>query len=452
MVDVAIIGGGLSGLVAAYYLKRGGRSVTVLEKSSRVGGAVASHSFLNFTVDIGTNTVAESNAATANLMDALGLRSQMLFADDVAGRRYIVRDGEMMPLPANPPALLASPLFSFSAKGQLMREPFIPPRTDGVEETLAEFVTRRLGKEVLEYAINPFIAGTYAANPEDLSAKSTFKILSTLEKESGSIIKGFLARQTKSDGVVKNYSGKLFSFENGFFTVIETLRTALASELRTASDVTTIAKTESGFSLTLHSGETLDCKAVILATPAFDAAALVGPISRDAADALMKINYSPVAQLFLAYSKAAITRPLDGFGVLVPRVEGRKILGAVWNSSIFPSRFPDHAVFTLFIGGSRQPDLLGLTDDDLIREALDDFEKLMRLKNTTPLVQYLVRWTKAIPQYSVGHEAKMGVLRAAESSHQGLYFCANYKGGISVPDCIQNAESLATKILSDESA
>lgn len=442
-VQVVVIGAGIAGLCAAYRLKEKGVSVLVLEAEKQVGGKIQSAHLEGFTFDIGPNTVLASNEAVVRLINDLELSSKVLWANSAANARYILKKKKLIALKVSP-ALLFTPLLSLPAKLRLFREMYIAPST--VRETVAEFVSRRFGKEVLDYLINPFLAGTYGAKPEHIAADEAFKTLTQWEKAYGSIIKGawHTLRQQRAS---KKSSRQMFSFAGGFYDVIVQLAERLAPTLWCDAHVQTLVRQNGHLQLSLtYAGnpQLIETKKVIVATPAPDASRLIKPIAPTLAAALEKVPYSPVAQVFLGYDAEQVQVP-DAFGFLVPEVEKRKILGAVFNSKIFPERYAEKLAITVFIGGSRQPELAQLPEEELIALACAELADILGIK-VQPKVAITAQWCAAIPQYGLEHQNVRQAVEEYEQRYGDIFFTGNWREGISVPDTIEHAEKIAGQV------
>ncbi len=449
-MNVIVIGGGLAGLTVAHRLKQRGIEVQVLESSKAVGGKIGARKVGGEPFDVGANTVLESNDAIHKLIDELGLRSEMLGASPQANARWIMKNGKLVALPTSPLAFLTTPLFSLGAKLRLLREPFIAKASR--EETIAEFVTRRFGKEILDYAINPFLIGTYAAKPEDLSARAAFKVMSELEEKYGSVIKGAIARAKEAKQHPKPYSGKMFSFAGGFYTVIQKLSATLGASIERGAEVQDIQREGTEwrvFYVQQNEMKLLTATHLVFATPADVTANLIQGLDKQVSEALSKIPYSPVAQVFLGFTKEEAAQP-QGFGFLVPEKEERQILGAVYNSAIFPSRYQTVA-FTVFLGGSRKPELVRYSDGTLIEVATAELQSILNIK-ARPVIESVAKWERAIPQYRVGHSEILAKVDALEAREKTIAFVGNWRGGISVPDTIAQAEETAERLLVSLSA
>ena len=447
--DVLVVGAGLSGLACALWLERRGARVTVLEKSAVPGGAMGSARDQDFLVERGPNSALETTPLFAELFTAAGIEGEKLIANPAASKRYILRNGRLIPLPMSPPAFLATPLFSLGAKLRLFREPFIG-RGAG-EETVAQFVRRRLGQEFLDYAINPFVAGVYAGDPERLSVPAAFPRLAELEHKYGSLIRGQIqgAKERKRRAEQSKQSAPMFSFRDGMGALPRALAAKLA-DLRLGVTVEAVERSPAGYRARGRdaAGAPVDVAApcLVLATPAYAAAPLLAPLAPDAADALAGIEYPPVAVVATGYRPAPGMHPLDGFGFLIPAKENRRILGTLFSSTLFPGRAPDGRVLlTSFVGGMRQPELARQADADLVAMVAGEQRALLGCP-AAPEFSRVTRWERAIPQYAPGHLQRMERLSRAEADLPGLFFCANYRGGISVGDCVKSAHAMAERV------
>ncbi len=449
---VVIIGAGISGLTAAHILHKVGYDVTVLEKNKKVGGSIETVTENGFLFDRGPNSALETTPLISQLVDELNLKNQLVYADKAGNKRYILRNNQLHALPMSPLAFLKSNLFSTEAKLRLLKEPFIGRSTDGYYQSIAEFVTRRLGQEFLDYAINPFVAGVYAGKPEDLSVKSAFPKLYALEEEYGGLILGAIRsiRKRKKRKEQSKQSAKMLSFKDGMRVLPESIAKQLGSNVKLNVEVTSVRKSSDGkFGVAYKDGQqnlTLLAHVVLTTVPAFAAAKILDDFDKELKTHLNDIYYPPVLVLYLGYNKENIKQNLDGFGFLVPSKENKSFLGAIWNSVIFPNRAADNtAAFTLFVGGSRDP---GFVDDDetsVIKRVKHEFEEIMRI-NGNPIFTAKRFWDKAIPQYKLGYVEHENYFDHFEKNNKGIILSGNYRGGISVGDCIKNAELVVEKI------
>jgi oxygen-dependent protoporphyrinogen oxidase len=453
-IKIVTLGAGISGLATSYLLSKNGFDVTILEKKKEAGGSMESVYESSFLFDRGPNSGLETTPLIGQIVDEIGLRDQMVYANKKGNKRYILRNNQLYPLPMSPPAFLKTKLFSGPAKLRLMAEPFIGRSKDGYYQSIAEFVKRRLGKEFLDYAINPFVAGVYAGNPEDLSVKSAFPKLYELEEKYGGLIIGTIKsmKERKQRAEKSKQSAKMFSFRDGMQTFPSALAKNLDSKVITSAEVNSIEKTGNGFKVNYKSGnisESIDCDAVLSTIPSYSASEIFKPFDEKLSEHLNNIYYPPVLVLYLGYKESDIKQPLDGFGFLIPAKEKKSFLGAIWSSVLFPNRAPEgQASFTLFIGGSRNPEIGNIDKEILFKKARTEFESIMKINGNPTFISYRY-WNKAIPQYNVGYIEHEKYFAEFEKNNPGIFLSGNYRGGISVGDCIKNAEVTARKIINN---
>lgn len=454
--DVVIIGAGITGLATAWWLHKAGIDVVLLEHDPVVGGTMKTDHDGGWLIEAGPNSALETTPLLKAISADVGIADELIYANDAADNRYILRDGVLLPLPMTPGLFLTSRLWSIPGKLRLMKEPFIGRASK--EETVAEFVTRRLGKEFLDYAINPFVAGVYAGNPEQLSVQAAFPKLYALEKKYGGLIKGQIlgARERKKRAEKAKDRSRLFSYRRGMQTLPEAIGKALGCRVYTTTNAERVVpSTEKGEAAggsfqvaATQNGKNLsvNANAVILAVPSYVASTIVEPLDISLATSLKNIYYPPVAEVFLGFAQKDIQRPLDGFGFLIPSKENRRILGTIWSSALFPNRAPaGHAALTSFVGGSRQPDLAARSDSELTDLVVEELRSIMRILGR-PIYSRVRRWDKAIPQYRIGHLAIVKDMEEFESRHRGIFLSGNYRGGIAVGDCIINSEIVANRV------
>jgi oxygen-dependent protoporphyrinogen oxidase len=451
---IVVIGAGISGLTTAYLLFKDGYDVIVLEQKDKVGGSIETISESDFLFDRGPNSGLETTPLIQQLVQELNLEAQFVYANREGNKRYILRDEQLHALPMSPPSFFKTKLFSGKAKLRLLAEPFIGRSKDGYYQSIAEFVTRRLGKEFLDYAINPFVAGVYAGRPEELSVKSAFPKLYALEEEYGGLIIGTLRsiRKRKKSKEVSKQSAKMFSFKDGMKVLPEAIANELNNRVSTSVEVTSVRKTTEGnYGVTFRDGKqnlTLLADVVLSTVPAYKAAELFGHFDEHLAKHLNSIYYPPVLVLYLVYEKSAIGQPLDGFGFLIPEKEEKSFLGAIWSSVIFTNRTDEtKASFTLFIGGSRDAGFVDDVEQNVIDRARREFELIMKI-SAEPVLITKRFWPKAIPQYNLGYVEHENFFDHFEKDNKGIFLGGNYRGGISIGDCIKNAEVVANKIKS----
>lgn len=450
LFDTIVIGAGISGLSVAHGLEQRGRTVAVLEAAPQAGGVIATTHRDGALFERGPNSTLDTSPRIAQLLAEAGIAAEREDAAESAAIRYIVRDGRLKALPTSPPAFLKTSAFSLRAKLRLMREPFIAPTPPGVEESIAAFVRRRLGREFLDYAIDPFVAGIYAGDPDRISVKAAFPRLLALEQKYGSLIKGqFLgARERKRNKEVAKNAARSFSFRAGMQTLTDALARRLA-HLECGVRVRRVTRGPEGFVVEgTRGGDAVvyTGRSVVVATPAFEAGGIVAGLAPEAGRALAGVAYAPVAIVVSTYARADVAHSLTGFGFFVPKVEQRALLGTLFSSSMFGGRAPDGSVLlTTFVGGRRNPEILALSDAALKKAVHAELADLVGAR-AAPAWQEIVRWPKAIPQYDLGHLERLRPVDAAEAAVPGLHFFANYRGGVSVGDRIQHGDTTAAQV------
>jgi protoporphyrinogen/coproporphyrinogen III oxidase len=444
-----ILGGGISGLAAAYWLYRDGYDVEVMDKNNEPGGVMESVSTGHYLFDRGPNSGLETSPLIKKLVEETGLQEEFIYANSKGNKRYILRNNILHPLPMSPSAFLSTKLFSMEAKLRLFTEPFRGRSKDGYYQSIAEFVKRRLGEEFLDYAINPFVAGVYAGRPEDLSVKSAFPKLFALEENYGGLIVGTIKsiRERKKRAEVSKQSAKMFSFRSGMQTLPKSIAAILGERVLLGVEVKDVSPGSGNYIITyIQAGEEKRTQAdvVISAIPSFNAADVIG-FDAELTKHLREIYYPPVMVLFLTYRKTDIGQALDGFGFLIPEKEKKSFLGAIWSSVLFPERTDDAlAGFTLFIGGGRNPDIVSKDKQLIFDTAIKEFQEIMKIKGS-PVSQSHRFWSKAIPQYNLGYIEHENYFDKFEEKNKGLILSGNYRGGISVGDCIKNSELVYEK-------
>lgn len=450
--SVAVVGAGITGLTAAFRLRARGIPVTLYEASDRVGGVIESVQRDGYLAEFGPNTILETSPVIAALVKDLDLNSHRLYSDPAADKRFIVRGARPVCLPTSPVGFFTTPLFSLGAKLRLFAEPLIPRGRADVEESLAEFVLRRIGREFLDYAINPFVAGVYAGDPARLSVLQAFPKLHALEQRYGSLIKGQIlgARERKKRAEVSKQNAPKLSFENGLQELVERLRERVADSLKTGHTVLHLQRRDRDWTLGVRTpdGETrVPHTAVILCAPAYRLAELrIEPDPAPDLTPLGEIRYPPVASVVLGFRREDVEHPLDGFGMLVPQVENFRILGTLFSSSLFPKRAPEgHVTLTSYVGGTRAPELAGRSEDELVRMVTEDLQRIIGVRGR-PTFHHQVYYPKAIPQYEVGYGKYKQLMDDAERQAPGLFFAGHYREGISLGDSIVSGDRVTERV------
>lgn len=423
--------------------------MTLFEASERTGGVIRSTRERGFLIDEGPNTLVARSNTVMDTIEALGIDSERVPASEAAKARYVVRDGALVHIPTSPPGLLTTPLLSAWAKLRLLREPFTPA-SEAEDEPLAEFVRRRLGPEVLDYAVNPFVAGVFAGDPEHLSTRYAFPMLHTLEREHGSLVRGMVHRVRNRADAPSKPSPHPFSFRDGMQTLPDAFARAVGDDaIRLSSPVTALRHDADGWTVSTDDGdERFD--GVVFTVPlhrlpdiVFDSEVDLSPLS--------DVEYPPLSVLALGFRRTDVEHPLDGFGVLVPEREGLNVLGALFSSTLFPGRAPaGHVLLTCFVGGMRRPDLADRPTDDLVALALDDLRSLLGVRGE-PVFVHRKLWQHAIPQYHVGYGRVIETMEALEARHPGLGIAGNVRRGISVGDALEAGLDAADRVLAARS-
>jgi oxygen-dependent protoporphyrinogen oxidase len=444
---VAVLGAGITGLTAAWYLRQAGVPVVVFEASPRAGGAISSSAHDGWLQEAGPNSLLEGSSAVTELVEAVGLGPRRLYAAPAAKNRYVVRGGRLVAMPGSPLGFLRTPLFSFRAKLGLLGEPWRARSPSEAEESVAQFVERRLGREFLDYAVNPFVGGVYAGDPRQLSVRHAFPKLHALEQKHGSLLRGALRQRNASGGP----KGRIFSFPDGLQELPRALARSLGDALRLSHPVQTVRRIDGRWEMVTAAGGatiTESFSSVVCALPADALAALhfEGVPGAAPLAALRDLEHPPVVSVFTGFRRGDVAHPLDGFGLLVPEVEHRRILGTLFSSTLFPGRAPaGYVALTTFIGGVRSPELAGLDAAALFQLVRGELGALLGVRGEPVLFQ-VSRHSRAIPQYGLGHARFEARFAGAEDSAPGLFIGGNARDGISLSYCIESGRRLARAV------
>ncbi len=449
--DVLVVGAGISGLTTAFQLAKRGIGVQVIDAAPRPGGVIGSERRDGMLYERGPNSILDTGPFINEMLSELGILNERVDMSAIAAKRFLVRADRLNALPTTPFAFLTTSLFSPSAKLRLLQEPFIGRAPASTEESVAQFVLRRLGREFLDYAIEPFVAGVYAGDPTQLSVSAAFPRLHAIEQRYGSLIKGqiFGARERARSGAKARNIAPSFSFPRGLQTLTDVLARRIGRVSTDTRAVSLGREPDGTIVVTAERGGTTfqkRARAMVLSVSADCAATLVRDFAPDAARALEEIPYAGVVSVAHGYRRSDVLHPLDGFGLLAPRVEKRRILGVLFSSSVFDGRAPEDAVlFTTFIGGRRDPQLLSRADEDLAEIVREELAALVGARGA-PVFCALTRWPRAIPQYTLGHLDRIRRAEQARQALPGLYLCASYRGGVAVGDCIKSGQQTAEAV------
>jgi protoporphyrinogen/coproporphyrinogen III oxidase len=447
---VIVIGGGISGLACAYRLQQLGVAVTVLESSSQPGGVIDTESSDGFLFESGPQSFQGTESVLA-LVRELGLEPELQIADAKAPR-YIVRGKQLRALPMSPPALLTSSFLGARSRFNLISEAIRSSHSPAEDESIATFVRRKFGNEILDYLVAPFVSGVYAGDPEQLSLRASFPTLEQWEREYGSVVRGAIKSRPKTPAHTNRPA--LCNFRKGVSELPRALAAKLGNNFQSGAAASSIDRAPSQQSQTPFDVQSnqqgkssqAPAAAIVVATPAYVASNLLKPISPAAAQSLSAIAYAPVAVVSTAYRRDQIADPLFGFGFLIPRKEKIRTLGTVWNSSLFPGRGPEGTVvMTSFIGGATDLEITKLSEPEISTIVEQDNAALLGIRGT-PIRTKIWSYQRAIPQYNIGHGQLVKTIRAAETQSPGIFFAGNYLDGPSLGNCVDSAFKTAEAV------
>ncbi len=438
-MKIAVIGGGISGLATAFVMGRRipGVEVDVFEKNLTPGGTIASYRNDGFLMETGPNGFLSGKPTTLKIVDMLEKQDTLLPADDKAEKRMIVKNGRLISLPDKPLKFFSSSILSLSGKLRILKEPFVPKKDGDKDETIAEFGKRRLGEEAVTWMLDPMVSGVFAGNVDKLSLASCFPRIHELEMEYGSLIRAMMKLRSKK----ASPSGRLTSFENGMGQLIEMMADSGSFTLYTGIGVREIRKEEAGFILDQGRGI---YDAVVLAVPAYSLAEMMVSGLEDVVERLASVPYPPMAVVPFAVKKGVV----DGFGFLIPSVENRRILGALYSSGIFPNRGTDeYDLVTVMLGGDRHYEVREMDRAQLVDTASEELADFLKLERRELTNVGLFRWQRSIPQYYSGHYKIVEAVEAATAAVPGLFVTGNAFYGIGINDCTLAAFMTANKVL-----
>jgi oxygen-dependent protoporphyrinogen oxidase len=465
MKKVIIIGGGISGLSTAWLLRAKAQAagkeldISLLEKERRVGGKIWSIREEGYICEWGPNGFLDSKPQTLELCSAIGVSGKLHRSNDNARKRFIYSGGELHRLPEGGPSFLRSRLISWPGKLRLALEPtpFIAPAPAGVDETLADFGRRRLGKEALDKLIAPMVSGIFAGDPETMSLVSCFPRIAELEREYGGLVRAMimLAKKKKKDiaagKVVSSAAGPggvLTSFREGIQHLSDALLASLAGIVRQGSAVVRVEKGPGGrYRVQCSDGSEHEADLVVAASPAFAVADMLDGFDANISTVLRQIPYASMTVVCFGYERDRIAHPLDGFGYLIPKKEGCSTLGTLWDSSMFDNRAPEGKVLLRsMMGGACFPEYVKLSDDEVVARVRRDLQATMGIKAEPSFVR-VFRHEQAIPQYTVGHGKRLEALGGLLKSHPGLILTGNSYRGIGLNDCVAAAQRASDEAL-----
>lgn len=468
---VVVVGGGISGLALAYFLSEMGRQrnfpmeITLLEAKRRFGGIIETDHHQDFLLELGPDAFLYENPVLISLIGRLGLGDSLLRTQAPYRRSYILRAGKLRAVPEGfhliaPTKLgpfLASDLLGWPGKLRLLMEPWVPPANGSNEESLAELIRRRFGREAYTWIGQPMLGGIYAGDPETLSADSALPWLRKMEQEEGSILRAFRRRDSRARDQAVAASGPRYglfrSLRGGVETLVHRLVLNLSQvTLRQGVLVTDTEYSREGWRIVSEEGEVFPAGILCLALPARRAAELMARPAPEISKELRAIPHTSLASVHLAYPKNAMPRSLEGFGFVVPLAEKRPLIGCTFSSVKFPSAAPqDSVLLRAFVGGTLQPDLLELDDDTLGCAVADALQQILRIRSA-PLFSRIHRLPEAMPQYTIGHRDRAARIEKELKRFEGLYLAGNAFYGVGIPECVAHAHRVAEAIACREPA
>ncbi len=452
-MKISIVGAGISGLATAQAVlsRKPGAEITIFEADQRVGGKVWTEtSDDGYICEGGVNGFLDKIPRTLELCKEVGVTP--LGADASAQMRYVYSRGELHKLPEKPPEFLKSRLLTVRGRLRVIYE-MIAGGTDNPDETLAQFGTRRLGSEAFDRLIDPMASGVFAGDASKLSLKSCFPRIHEVEADYGSLIRGLIKLQIKAKRAGNKKTpgpgpgGRLTSFEAGMSALTDRLAEQLGSRIRIASPVQSISRSGDRYLLQLGNGEVVESDKLILAAPAHAQASMLNALDPALAGLLDEIPYPALSVCCFGYRKERVGQVLDGFGFLIPSKEQRAVLGTIIDSNVFPGRAPEGSVLLRsMVGGARTPELALLPDEQLISRVRSDLKDILGLTAEPDFIR-IFRHQRAIPQYNVGHAARLETINGHLQAHPGLVLTGNAFKGVSLNDCVVNAWKTAQALI-----
>lgn len=439
-----VVGAGISGLACALRLAEMGIGIRVLEAAEKPGGMISTVERDGFLFESGP----QSFQITPNLQElirAANFETELIEADPKTPR-YVLLDGKLRPAPMSPPTLLSTSLLGMGSKVRVLGEAFRHSKPPAHDESLADFVRRKFGTEILEHLAGPFASGVFAGDPEQLSLRSTFPTMAQWEKEYGSIIRGAM----KSRGSGPRTRPTLAGFKRGMGSFIGALAQKLGTGVTSGVQIDSLElAANAGWSIHcsgMRAPEVLHADAIVIATPAYEAARLVNKFAKSLSATLSGIPYAPIAVVAEGYRREHVGHALNGFGFLVPHKEGLRTLGNIWNSSLFPGRAPEGMVLiTSFIGGAMDPRILEMNEEQIANQARVEIGRVLQISGPSAAQQVWIH-AKALPQYNLGHAERVRAIREELENHRGLFIAGNYLEGPSIGSCISQGFRTAQSV------
>ncbi|HAW78962.1 MAG TPA: protoporphyrinogen oxidase [Balneola sp.] len=434
---IAVLGGGISGLSTAWYLKKKGFEVTLFEAQEDTGGVIRSVSNQYSVFDFGPNTIRDKTGSVSEMITDLGLEDEVLSMSEGSKTRFIVKNGELKKIKQNPISFLFSDVLSWKGKKKLFSEPLKKSLNSDADESIGSFLERRIGKEAVEYLADPFFSGIYAGDIYSLSKNKLIGKLADFEQDYGSIVKGFLkSRKEKS-----SFKPKVISFKMGVQQLTDKLTERLQDSIL-HEEVKSLQVQQSNFKVTTADHEYIFDK-VVSCLPAYVLKEVLKTDNQKLENSFSEINYSPMLSTQLVFKKEDLNLPENGFGFLVPRKENTRLLGAIWKSNIFPDQTEDEYVHVnLMTGGSHDIKVIDQDIRVIEKEVIEEFSTIMNVKGGAEMVSSKL-WKKAIPQFHVDFASVEDSMNRFQKENEGFYIGGNFRWGVSVSDCVDGAKNLS---------
>lgn len=443
--SVAVIGGGISGLACALRLQQLGTQVTLLEANGRPGGLIGTVERNGFLFESGPQSFQGTEALLGLIRD-LGIENDLCKADPRAPR-FLLRGGRLRKIPMAPQGILTSSLLGMGSRWRIVSESFGRTTPPPEEESVAQFVRRKFGHEILEYLVSPFVSGVYAGDPEKLSVRAAFPTLEEWERQYGSVLRG--AMKSRPAKGARQGPPPLCAFLRGMAVLTEAMFAKLGGNAKSGAHVDTVTRVDQGFQIQVKQNgrsEQMNARAVVLATPAYVASHIAAPLSAKAAQTLSGIAYAPVVVVAAGYHSHQTAAALDGFGVLIPRSEKYRTLGIVWNSSLFPNRAPQgQMTITSILGGATDSAIVEKSDEEVTAIAEHERSRILEIEGS-PVTSAIWKHPRGLPQYNLGHAHAVREIREAERAIPGLYFAGNYLEGPSIGKCVEHGFQTAEAV------
>lgn len=455
MPEITVIGGGITGLTAVYRLQQllPHASIRLVERDGRLGGKLLTEQCEGYLIEGAADSFLSRKTAAIELCRELGIEGTLNGRHPQFNATFVRHNGQLYPLPSglsgmiptNFEALHDSAILSEAGKARLRQEPDLPPAGDIGEESMAQFITRRLGQEAYERLVEPLMSGIYGGDGAELSLQATFPQLRELEQEHGSLIRGLLAQPAATKAAYPPF----VSPQTGMGTIVEALTQRLTHvQILTGKQVQAIGKANGRYTVTLENGQTWSADAVILTTPAHATAQLFADLDPDLAQSHAAIPYGSSAIVSLAYEEASLGHPLNGYGYVIPRIAGTDVLACTWSSRKWAGRAPAGKVLVrVYMGRYGRADVLALSDEALIAMAQGELRQTLGI-TAVPELCRVARWPKAMPQYTLGHLQRVACIEARLRYHPGLFVAGAAYRGVGVPDCIRESNTAATAVAS----